>query len=238
MKKATVFICIGLLILISSCADSSGTTVEEESANSSSTTVEEESASSIGTIVEEESADSSSNPTDEENSDQIYTLNAPYIFDSADDFEQFIGSDNTPDSQKSRLSDQYALTNKTPDGFTFSSIYYREDVYIASYYAVDGYNYSDTYDEYENERLSTAIYQVSLFPDAQESLKINYIDKDFEPMELGGKTYYYMPEYAKNGDLIGHEFAFVASDNLMYVHLPASISIDDLSVENSILAVD
>lgn len=127
----------------------------------------------------------------------------------------------------------------TLDGFTFSHILYREDIYIASYYTVDNYKYNDNYNEYENERMSTAIYEVSLFPNAQESLKINHIDKGFLPIDVGDDTYYYTIEYATNNDIIGYEFAFVANDSLIYIHLPSNfIMLNSLSNGSSFLEVD
>ncbi len=126
----------------------------------------------------------------------------------------------------------------TIDGFTFSHILYRENIYIASYYTVDNCKYNDKYNEYENERMSTAIYEVSLFPNLQESLKINHIDKGFLPIDVGDDTYYYIIEYATNNDIIGYEFAFVANDSLIYIHLPSNfIKLNSLSKGSGFLEV-
>lgn len=117
-------------------------------------------------------------------------------------------------------------------------IYFIEKIYIASYYTVDNCKYNDKYNEYENERMSTAIYEVSLFPNAQESLRLNHIDKGFLPIDVGDDTYYYIIEYATNNDIIGYEFAFVANDSLIYIHLPSNfIKLNSLSKGSGFLEV-
>lgn len=176
-----------------------------------------------------------------ENDDDILpeAFEGPRSFDSIQDFNDFVQPDGNVlyNDEKENLLSKVSLTDISLIGYSLDYVLYREDVYIASYYMKDGYVYNDKYNDYENERLSTAIYEVSLFPDAQESLKINYIDKDYQLLEIGGESYYYMPEYAENGDLIGHEFAFVVDDNLMYVHLPEAFSPDKLSEESNALDI-
>ena len=86
--------------------------------------------------------------------------------------------------------------------------------------------------------MSTAIYEVSLFPNLQESLKINHIDKGFLPIDVGDNTHYYTIEYATNNDIIGYEFAFVTNDSLIYIHLPSNfIKLNSLSKGSGFLEV-
>ena len=167
-------------------------------------------------------------------SGELAVLDAPYFFSSRQEFKESIKSD----IQKEKLTSQYLLTDMTIDGFTFSHILYRENIYIASYYTVDNCKYNDKYNEYENERMSTAIYEVSLFPNLQESLKINHIDKGFLPIDVGDNTHYYTIEYATNNDIIGYEFAFVTNDSLIYIHLPSNfIKLNSLSKGSGFLEV-
>jgi hypothetical protein len=173
---------------------------------------------------------------EEENSQQSRQLSMPEVslaFKSLQEFQDFIESTDGNEN----LTYQCSLTMKSLEGYSLSAINYRNSIYIASHYAKDNYQNNPSYDEYENERLSTAIYEVFLFPDAQESLRLNYMDNDYEPIVIGKKTYYYMPEYAANGNLIGHELAFIANDNLMFVHLPAAFTMEDLAQDSSILSV-
>ena len=128
------------------------------------------------------------------------------------------------------LMDKYRMTDISHDGWWKASVlYYTDSVYIASVYAPEKHEYDSTLDQYSNERMNMAVYQAYLFPDAQYSLKINFIDKGYVPVTIGGRTFYYQPEENSQGRLIGHEFAYVTGEHLMFVHLPGSINFNDIT---------
>ncbi len=158
---------------------------------------------------------------------QVQSFSEPVYYDSFDKFEKDIDSHK----EKEILLQKASLTDIKLDNYTFNQIAFREDVYITSLYTLDGYKYNDkyTYQEYANERMSTAIYEAYLYPDAQKSLEINFIEKGYEKVEIDGDVYYYYQDVLPNDGLIGHEFAYVTGNNLVYIHLPGSIKYDDLS---------
>ncbi len=176
-------------------------------------------------------SDHSINDLDSNPTENIRVLESPQFFDSVDEFKSFIeedGFDNSSRIKGMNMIDKVELIDVQLDGYTLSQIIFRENIYLAAYYIDDDYIYNDIYDEYANERLSTVIYEVSLFEEAQESLKINYIDKGFNSITIEGRQCYYMPEYTTNNELIGYEIAFTVDNNLIYIHLPNSGSFADL----------
>lgn len=154
-------------------------------------------------------------------------LEALQMYDSIEDFVSNLPMSFSNDN-KSEAESYLKLMNIPIDGYTLQDVRYRETVYVAATYIMDDYEEIDGFELYENERNSTAIYEISMFDDAQESLRINYVEKEeYEPIEYNGKTYHYCPEYAANGDLMGHAFGFIADDKLMYVHLPGIYTLDE-----------
>lgn len=159
--------------------------------------------------------------------DFVCILTYPETFDSIEDFIASSPSELTGENKVSTETVK-KLLQITVDGYTLQNVRYRESVYVAATYVLNGYEEIDSFESYENERNSTAIYEVSFFEDPEESLRLNYIEKEeYEPVEHNGKTYYYSAEYTSNGDLMGHAFGFIADDELMYVHLPGSYTLDE-----------
>lgn len=113
---------------------------------------------------------------------------------------------------------------------------YRAGVYIAAYYADNDYTYNDKYSPAENERFSNAIYGVLFYEDAEEALRLGYLERDYKPVMIGGKQYYCNTEYTSNGDIMGYSIVFIVQDSLMYVHLPYAEGFEVL--ENCAFALD
>lgn len=163
--------------------------------------------------------------TDE--NDFVYILTSPETFDSIEDFIASSPSELTGENKVSTETVKKLLQIPV-DGYTLKNVYYREDVYVTAVYEINNYVTLATLNSYENERFSTAIYQIHIYENPEEALKINYVDKEgCEPVEHNGKTYYYSAEYTSNGDLMGHAFRFIADGELMYVHLPGSYTLDE-----------
>ena len=118
------------------------------------------------------------------------------------------------------------------DGMKFAFIYFVPDVYIAGYYKLES-EFSKNFKEtsYERERTGLAIYEVGFYSDVNHVIKEDVINRGFEPIEYEGRIYYYYPEYSTDDEkiLIGHSIEYITAEgDLMYVHLPAIDSIENM----------
>lgn len=149
---------------------------------------------------------------------------APDMFESFKDFEEH--------EKKAKTNDVsfYYVPSSIPSGFELTEIAKRENIYVMVTYsipaAVISSNNAQEYaglNEYDSSRLQTLICQRSLFPDGQGSLE-SFIANGYEPMEYEGRTYYRWDEHAENDPekrVIGYELAFLDDNTLIFLHLPA-----------------
>ncbi len=141
----------------------------------------------------------------------------PVTFGSFEDFEAQAKGKATKDSSEGC----YYVPSKLPVGFEFTEIRMREDIYITVDYRLksDDISVKQT-DSYAEERLNTLICQYSLYSDGEAALKNTYIPNGFEPFEYKGKTYYRFDEIL-DGKTFGYELVFLEEGHLIYLHLPA-----------------
>lgn len=124
----------------------------------------------------------------------------------------------------------YYVPASVPSGFELTEIAKRDNVYVTVTYSISdaamSLNNAQEYaglSEYDSSRLQTLICQRFLFPDGQGSLE-SFIANGYEPMEYEGRTYYRWDEHAENDPekrVIGYELAFLEDDSLIFLHLPA-----------------
>lgn len=152
-------------------------------------------------------------------------LTEPLKFDSFEEYDTYFSTD------RSILPNCYILKS-LPSGYVLSNIMVRDEIYIMVTYEGPLNNTSlneDSMDSYSRERLSSIICKLKLYEDSGTALKDNYIDKGYSPVEYGGKVYYYLPEYSLDGQtLIGFEMAFLENDDLIYLHLPATDTLENM----------
>lgn len=150
---------------------------------------------------------------------------APDLFGSIKEFEEHEKNDKT------NAVSFYYVPASVPSGFELTRIAKRENIYVAVTYSIsdaamssiDAQEY-EALDSYDSSRLQTLICERSLFPDGHRSLKTDFIANGYEPIEHEGRTYYRWDEHAENDPekrVIGYELAFLDDDTLIFLHLPA-----------------
>lgn len=119
----------------------------------------------------------------------------------------------------------YFVPASLSDEYKLSKITKRENVYVAVHYKVtEKISSSEKLNSYELERLSTLICQYELFTtDPQYTIEKSYIANGYKAFEHEGKTYYRHDEYSTDNPdrLLGYGIVFTVDDCLIYMHLPA-----------------
>lgn len=150
---------------------------------------------------------------------------APDLFESFKDFEE-----HEKKAEANAVSFYY-VPSSIPSGFELTQIAKRENIYVMVTYSVsdaamssvDAQEY-EALNSYDSSRLQTLICERSLSSDGQRSLETDFIANGYEPMEYEGRTYYRWDEHAENDPekrVIGYELAFLDNDSLIFLHLPA-----------------
>ncbi len=150
---------------------------------------------------------------------------APESFGSFDDFEEH------EKNAKTNAVSFYYVPASVPSGFELTEIAKRNNVYVSVTYSIPDTALS-VYDAQENaglnsydaSRLQTLICERSLSHDGQSTLETSFIANDYKPIEYEGRTYYRWDEHAENDPekrVIGYELAFLDDGNLIFLHLPA-----------------
>ncbi len=150
---------------------------------------------------------------------------APESFESFDDFEEH------EKNAKTNAVSFYYVPASVPSGFELTEIAKRNNVYVSVTYSIPDTALS-VYDAQENaglnsydaSRLQTLICERSLSTDGQSTLETSFIANGYEPIEYKGRTYYRWDEHAENDPekrVIGYELAFLDDGNLIFLHLPA-----------------
>ena len=148
---------------------------------------------------------------------------APELFKSFKDFEEHEKAAET------NAVSFYYFPSSVPSGFELTQIAKRDDVYVTVTYSVPdaaSLNNAQEYaelNEYDSSRLQTLICERSLSPDGQIALE-DFTADGYEPMEYDGRTYYRWDEHAENDPekrAVGYELAFLDDDTLIFLHLPA-----------------
>jgi len=166
--------------------------------------------------VESTTADDSTKEEDD-TTEPPEALFAPYTFASFEEFEK-----HEKEAGEKGVSHYYVPSDLTEE-YRLTQISKRDGIYVSLTYTLSEVS-DETLSEYDNERLSTLICQYSLYSDGKKALESGYIKNGFEPIEYDGKTYYRWDEHAENDptkQVIGYEIAFLENEELIYMHLPA-----------------
>ncbi len=164
-------------------------------------------------------------PLSEGKSSDPLPSTAPESFGSFDDFEEH------EKNAKTNAVSFYYVPASVPSGFELTEIAKRNDIYVMVTYSIPNTALS-VYDaqedaglnSYDASRLQTLICERSLSHDGQSTLETSFIANGYEPMEYEGRTYYRWDEHAENDPekrVIGYELAFLDDGNLIFLHLPA-----------------
>lgn len=149
---------------------------------------------------------------------------APDLFGSFEEFEK-----HEKNAETNAISFYY-VPSSVPSGFELTEIAKRENIYVMVSYSIsdaamssiDAQEYAGLND-YDSSRLQTLICERWLYPDGQKSLE-SFIADGYEPIEYEDRTYYRWDEHAE-GDpekrVIGYELAFLDDNTLIFLHLPA-----------------
>ena len=141
------------------------------------------------------------------------------------EFQSFEAFEAYENRMRSAENTCYYIPSALTDDYTLARITKREGVYISVAYSVDPSKVqTEGLSGYGAERLLTLICQYSLFEDGSVSLQGNFVSNGFEPIEYQGRTIYRLDEYDgndPNGRCIGYEIAFLEEGKLIYMHLPA-----------------
>ena len=154
-------------------------------------------------------------------------LSGTYSFDSFEDFKQ-----HEKRAGEKAIS-YYYTPDSLPDDYELLRITKRDDTYVMVEYALSASESLQTsgLNEYDTERLTTLICRYSLYSDGEQALQKNFISKGYEPLEHNGRIYYCLYEYAENDpnkQKIGYEIAFLEDGDLIFMHLPAVDSFENM----------
>ena len=167
---------------------------------------------------------------------------APDLFESIKDFEQH------EKKAKTSAVSFYYVPSSIPSDFELTQIAKRNEIYVMVTYSFpDDEESSNDLREYaglnayDSMRLQTLICRCSLYSDGQNALEADFIANGYEPTEYEGKTYYRWDEHAENDPekrVIGYELAFLDDGNLIFLHLPAIDTFDNMMKYADVVKVD
>lgn len=156
-----------------------------------------------------------------------YTYVGPHVFQSFEEFECF-----QKENKAENDPDHYYVPDLTGAEFSLIDVRKLDDGYIMTQYRCpEPPDLTYGLNDYDRERLTTLICRQSFYEDAAASLKINFIDKGYREIQFDGKTYYRWDERAGGNDssiVIGYEIAFIEDGSLIFMHLPACDSFEEM----------
>lgn len=182
--------------------------------------------------VESTTADDSTKEEDD-TTEPPEALFAPYTFASFEEFEK-----HEKEAGEKGVS-YYYIPSALTEYYRLSQITKRDDVYVTVEYTLD-LNNTENPSDYDAERLSTLICQYSLYSDGKKALESGYIKNGFEPIEYEGKTYYRWDEHAENNpdkQIVGYEIAFLEDGELIFMHLPAVDTFENMMKHANLIKV-
>ncbi len=182
------------------------------------------SATNPGSTAGSSDAANMTTPLSEGELSEPLPYTAPELFGSFKDFEEH------EKKAKTNAVSFYYVPASVPSGFELTEIAKRDNIYVMVTYSIpdnalsanDAQEYAGL-NSYDASRLQTLICERWLYPDGQSSLE-SFIANDYKPMEYEGRTYYRWDEHAENDPekrVIGYELAFLDDGNLIFMHLPA-----------------
>lgn len=172
-------------------------------------------------------ADMSDTSVTSDTSGHAEVLSESQAFASLEEFE------NHEKTTGVKAVSHYYTPSALPSDYRLSRVTKRDDAYIMLEYTApaDKVTSSEKLSEYDAERLNTLICRYSPYSDGEKALEESFISKGYKPVELNGKVYYRADEHAEgNADkqIIGYELAFLEDGKLIYMHLPAVDSFENM----------
>lgn len=164
------------------------------------------------------------------------TLTSTFVFESFEAFEQ-----HERNAGEKAVSYYYVPSSLSSD-YELAQITKRDDVYVMVEYSVSSHPVSnEKLNEYDAGRLQTLICRYSLYSDGRKALEEEFVSKGYEAIEYEGKTYYRWDEHAENNpekQVIGYEIAFLADGKLIFMHLPAVDTFENMMKCANVVKVD
>ena len=144
-----------------------------------------------------------------------------------DDVKTFCGAE-----QKAGLEEESFFVPPLPaEEYRLLHVSKRDGVYIAlSYEVKDPSRVKSNLVGYDKERCGTLICQTYLFEDGNATLE-SFLRNGHREVSVDGKTYYLWEEHAggrSEADLIGYEIVFLRKGRLVFMHLPAIDSFENM----------
>lgn len=165
--------------------------------------------------------------------DNVQILSAPYSFASFESFEKHEKSAST------KTNSHYYTPSNLPNDYKLAEITKRDDVYITVKYTLSkDYISKDDLDAYEIERLQTLICKYFISSNATHTLEEVFIKNGYKAIEYNDKIYYRWDEHADNNpekNAIGYEIAFIEGGDLIFMHLPAVDTFENMMKYASVL---
>ena len=148
---------------------------------------------------------------------------APLSFDTPEEYEQHELAAGTRTA--------YYIPSSLPDPCRLTRITKREGVYVSVEYNLPPPENAAGMNDYEVERLSTLFCVTYLTVDGQVALEESFLRNGYAETEYGGEIYYRWDEHME-GDpakpVIGYELAFLRDGKLIYLHLPATDTFEQM----------
>lgn len=164
------------------------------------------------------------------------TLFAPESFSSFEAFEK-----HEKEKKTNAVSCYYVPSSLSKD-YRLQKITKRENIYVMVEYRISApADSTEKLSEYDAERLQTLICRYSLYADGKKALEENFLNKGYKEMQYNEKTYYRWDEHAENNPdkrIIGYEIAFLQDGNLIFLHLPAVDTFENMMKYADITRID
>lgn len=166
----------------------------------------------------------------------VQALFASKSFSSFEDFEEHEKS-----AGDNGVTYYYVPSSLQPD-YKLSKISKKDDTYVLIEYSAPWVDLSsENLSEYDRERLQTLICRYSLYADGKKALEENFITQGYKAVEYEGKTYYRSDEHAENDPtkrVIGYEIAFLENGDLIFMHLPAIDTFENMMKYTNLVKVE
>jgi uncharacterized membrane protein len=153
------------------------------------------------------------------------TTGLPTIQQAPEEYTSFEAFEAHEKSLGEKALSYYYIPGNLTEDYEFSKITKRDSVYVTAIYNVSESKAVSTenLDGYYAERLGTLICQYYLFDDSNVTLQ-SFIENGYEAAEYEGKVYYRRDEHVDgtpDKQTIGYEIAFIEEGKMIYMHLPA-----------------
>jgi len=145
------------------------------------------------------------------------------------------------DFAASATSKVFCIPTKVPEGFTFTDIREREDVYVTVTFNAGGNAVSTGTSTYAAERLNSFICQYTISDHPETTL--NQLKQNVgynQTVTYNDKTYFMLLDVDPSAPetVVGYDLAFVEEGYVILLHLPAIDTLDNMMKYTEITIVD